>query len=43
MTSGPSRVLVVSKGETGEGVLEEWRDWLGPALVEEAKEEAPDR
>ena len=43
MSSGPSYVLVLTKGETGEGIVEEWRSLLGPASVEEAKEQAPDR
>ncbi|ELT87722.1 hypothetical protein CAPTEDRAFT_96991 [Capitella teleta] len=42
MSSGPSHVLVLSKGETGEGIVEEWRELLGPPSVEEAKEKAPD-
>ena len=43
MSSGPSVVLVLTKGATGEGIIDEWRDMLGPANVEEAKENAPDR
>ena len=43
MTSGPSHVLVLTKGETGDTVISDWRDMLGPASVEEAKENAPDR
>ena len=43
MTSGPSVVLVLTKGDTGDTVIQEWRDLLGPASVEEAKESAPDR
>ena len=43
MTSGPSHILVLTKGETGEGIIEEWRDLLGPTAVEDAKEVAPDR
>ncbi len=35
--------LVVTKGDTGEGVVEEIRDLIGPADVEKAKEEAPER
>ncbi|KAI0230921.1 Thioredoxin domain-containing protein [Lamellibrachia satsuma] len=42
MTSGPSVALVLTKGETGEGIIEEWRELLGPPSVEEAKESAPD-
>ena len=43
MSSGPSHILILTKGETGEGIIEEWRSLLGPASVEEAKEQAPDR
>ena len=43
MTSGPSVALVLTKGDTGEGIIEEWRELLGPPSVEEAKESAPDR
>ena len=35
--------LVISKGEAGEGVLENFRELLGPTSVEEAKESAPER
>lgn len=41
MSSGPCMTLVVSKGETGQGVVEEIRNILGPKDVEKAKEEAP--
>ena len=43
MTSGPCIILVISKGDTGENIIEEWRDMLGPKDVELAKEEAPER
>ena len=43
MTSGPSHVLVLTKGETGENIIHEFRDLLGPPSVEEAREIAPDR
>ena len=43
MSSGQSHILVLTKGETGESIVEEWRNLLGPASVEEAKEQAPDR
>lgn len=43
MTEGPSHILVISKqGDSGEGVLEQWRHMLGPANVDEAKEAAPE-
>ena len=35
--------LVLTKGDTGEEVLEEIRELIGPASVDQAKEEAPDR
>lgn len=35
--------LVLTKGDTGEGVVEEIRDLIGPKDVEEAKEKAPER
>jgi len=40
--SGPSHVLVLTKGNTGETVVTDVRELLGPKNVEEAKEEAPD-
>nr|WAW84848.1 thioredoxin domain-containing protein 3 [Halisarca dujardinii] len=42
MTSGPSLTVVLSQGESGEGVVEEFRTLLGPTAVEEAKEQSPD-
>ena len=41
--SGPCMTLVVSKGDTGEGVVEGLREFLGPPDVEQAKESAPER
>ena len=35
--------LVLSKGDTGEGVVDEIRNMIGPKDVEQAKEEAPER
>ena len=35
--------LVISKGEAGEGALENFRELLGPTNVDEAKESAPER
>ena len=43
MTSGPSHVLVLTKGDTGDHVIDDWRELLGPSSVEDAKEQAPDR
>ncbi|XP_076821346.1 thioredoxin domain-containing protein 3 homolog isoform X2 [Clavelina lepadiformis] len=41
VTSGPCRVLVLTKGETGEGVIELWRKIIGPFDAAVAKEENP--
>lgn len=41
--SGPCWTLVLTKGDTGEGVVEEIRDLIGPKDVDEAKEVAPER
>ncbi len=35
--------LVLTKGDTGEGVLEDLRTAIGPKDVEQAKTEAPER
>lgn len=35
--------LVLTKGDTGEGVVEEIRDLIGPTDSEQAKETAPER
>ena len=43
MCSGPCMTLVLTKGDTGEGVVEEIRDLIGPKDVEQAKELAPER
>ena len=43
MTSGHCILLVLSKGNTGEGIINEWKSLLGPKSVEEAKESMPDR
>lgn len=42
MTSGDSDVFVVTKGDTGEGVVGEIRTLLGPKDVSVAKEEDPE-
>ncbi|KAL4217403.1 Thioredoxin domain-containing protein 3 [Mactra antiquata] len=42
MTSSPSIVLAITKGKTGENVIKEFRDLIGPTEVEEAKEQAPE-
>lgn len=43
MTSGNSHVLVLTKGRTGENIISEFRDLIGPTAVEEAKEAKPER
>lgn len=42
ITSGPSHLLVLTRGTTGETIVKDWRDMIGPKDVEEAKSEAPD-
>ncbi|KAK6181619.1 hypothetical protein SNE40_009441 [Patella caerulea] len=42
MTSGPSHIILITKGSTGDTVLSDWREMIGPTDVEEAKEQAPD-
>ena len=41
--SGPCMTLIISKGGTGEGVIPQFRDLIGPKDVNQAKEEAPTR
>lgn len=43
MTSGPSHILVITKGATGDGIIDEWRQLLGPPSVEQARESEPGR
>ncbi|XP_041472091.1 thioredoxin domain-containing protein 3 homolog isoform X4 [Lytechinus variegatus] len=42
MASGPSKILVLTRGDTGEGVVSDVRNLLGPKDIEVAKEEAPE-
>merc|ERR1711974_277331 len=42
ITSGPSHLLVLTTPGTGDTVVHDVRELLGPNNVEEAKEEAPD-
>ncbi|XP_021351892.1 thioredoxin domain-containing protein 3 homolog isoform X16 [Mizuhopecten yessoensis] len=42
MTSGPSHILVLTKGRTGENIINEFRDLIGPTSVEDAKEKQPE-
>lgn len=43
LCSGPCMTLVLTKGETGEGIVEDIRKIIGPKDVEQAKEVAPER
>ena len=43
MSSGPSHVLVLTKGQADDSIIKDWRDMLGPPAVEDAKELAPER
>ena len=42
-SSGPSHILVLSKGDFGENIIEEWLEVLGPPNVAEAQESAATR
>ena len=41
--SGPCMTLVLTKGDTGEGVVNDVRSLIGPPDVEQAKQESPER
>ena len=43
VTGGPCKVLVLTKGETGEGVIDLWRQIIGPFDAAVAKDEDPER
>ena len=43
MTSGPCRVIVLTKSETGEGIVDTWREMIGPFDAAVAKENDPAR
>lgn len=43
VTGGPCKVLVLTKGETGEGVIDLWRQIIGPFDAAVAKDEEPER
>ncbi|XP_072181199.1 thioredoxin domain-containing protein 3 homolog isoform X2 [Diadema setosum] len=42
MSTGPSCILVLTRGDTGEGVVADVRNLIGPKDVDLAKEEAPE-
>ena len=43
MSSGPSHVLVLSQVEGSANVIPAWREFIGPADIEEARRERPER
>lgn len=43
MSSGPSHVLVLSQVEGSANVVPAWREFIGPADIEEARREKPER
>uniref|UniRef100_A0A3Q3AHN2 Nucleoside diphosphate kinase B n=1 Tax=Kryptolebias marmoratus TaxID=37003 RepID=A0A3Q3AHN2_KRYMA len=42
MSSGPSHILVLSQTESSANVIPAWREFIGPADVEEARREKPE-
>ncbi|XP_058478660.1 thioredoxin domain-containing protein 6 [Solea solea] len=42
MSSGPSHILVLSQAEASANVVPAWREFIGPADIEEAIREKPD-
>lgn len=43
MSSGPFHILVLSQVEGSAAVVLAWREFIGPADIEEAKRENPER
>lgn len=43
MSSGPSHILVLSQAEGSANVVPAWREFIGPADIEEARREKPER
>lgn len=43
MSSGPSHILILSQAEGSANVVPAWREFIGPADMEEAKRERPER
>jgi len=41
--SGPSHILVLTKGDFGETIIEEWQEVIGPPDVSEAQTAAATR
>ncbi|XP_071322241.1 thioredoxin domain-containing protein 6 [Trachinotus anak] len=42
MSSGPSHILVLSEAEGSDNVVPAWREFIGPADIEEARREKPE-
>lgn len=43
MSSGPSYILVLSQIEGTANIISAWREFIGPADIEEARREKPER
>lgn len=43
MSSGPSHILVLSQVEGAANIVPAWRQFIGPADIEEARREKPER
>lgn len=43
MSSGPSHILVLSQVEGSANVVPAWHQFIGPADIEEARREKPER
>ena len=43
MSGGPSHVLVLTKGQADDSIIKDWRDMLGPPVVQDAQEQEPER
>lgn len=43
MSSGPSHILVLSQAEGSANLVQAWREFIGPADIEEARREKPER
>lgn len=43
MSSGPSHILVLSQAEGSANLVQAWREFVGPADIEEARREKPER
>lgn len=43
MASGPSHVLVISQTDASADAVPAWREFIGPADIEEARRDKPDR